>query len=247
MSDEQPLATPSFIVSAAFVALVVVAGAAISLWPNDDGAGPSGTGGTAGEESPSPPSPVEERSFTPSESGSLCGLEAHTTEFELLLPIQDTTWTAINGMRAPESAEFGPGVLDGGVRYCYARTPEGAVLAAANFLVLANFGREEMVGRWDLLVIPGPGRDAFASVMEAQTEPAEVEGQISAARVVSYSEDEARISIAIALASGERASMSFDLEWTQGDWKIVVDDSGENDSSFTVLEDLTGFTPWAAI
>ncbi|MFY7065502.1 hypothetical protein ACOQFV_06545 [Nocardiopsis changdeensis] len=249
MSDENPFSRPSFIFSAGFLAALVVSGALVAVWPDDEdeaGADPGTASAPAGPgETPSP----EEAPATPDGQDSVCGLEAHTVEFDMLLPLLDTTWTSIGGMRAPQTAEHGPGVVeDGGARYCYARTPEGAVLATGNFLALANAGGDRMDSQWERIVAPGPGRQVFIAEMESSQAPeGGVGGQIVAAKVVSYTEDEARISLALMAPDAVYASMTFDLMWVEGDWKIVVDESGESDPLFTVLEDLSGYTPWAAI
>ncbi|WP_285729763.1 hypothetical protein [Nocardiopsis sp. ATB16-24] len=255
MSEKNPLGSVSFIVSATFLGLITLGALFIALWPEDE------KGSPPSEQSPPSASPsvdptietgsddvdAEEASLTPSASGSLCGLERHETEFHVLFPEAETTWTMINGMQAPGSPVNGPGVVEENVRYCYSRTPEGAVLATANFLVLTNTGRDRMTGEWERLVAPGPGRSPFIESIESREGTSEVPGQVSAAKVVSYSEDDARISIGLLASDGLRASMTFDLTWAEGDWKIVVDENGEGDPSFTLLDDFAGFTPWAAI
>ncbi|MGW9347505.1 hypothetical protein SAMN05421803_103386 [Nocardiopsis flavescens] len=249
MSDENPFSRPSFIFSAGFLAALVLSGVLIAVWPDDEAeGGPAPDAAPASSGPGATPSP-EEAPASPDDRDSVCGLEAHTAEFDMLLPLLDTTWTSIGGMRAPQTAEHGPGVVeDGGVRHCYSRTPEGAALATGNFLALANAGGDRMGSRWELIVAPGPGRGAFIAEMEAAPESEEgVGGQIAAAKVVSYSEDEARISLALMAPDSVYASMTFDLVWVEGDWKVVVDESGESDPLFTVLEDLGGYTPWAAI
>ncbi|WP_152487112.1 hypothetical protein [Nocardiopsis halotolerans] len=254
MSEKNPMGSVSFVVSAAFLALVTFGALVIALWPEDEEASsaseqnpspsPSSSGPTTGTEGDGVGA---DPSLTPSESGSVCGLEPHETEFLALFPEENTTWTMINGMQAPGSPVNGPGVVTETVRYCYSRTPEGAVLATANFLVLANTGRDRMTGRWERLVAPGPGRPLFINDIEAQESASEVPGQVSAAKVVSYTEDDARISIGLLASDGLRASMTFNLTWTEGDWKIVVDENGGGDPNFTILDDFAGFTPWGAI
>ncbi|MFL1376270.1 hypothetical protein [Nocardiopsis protaetiae] len=249
MSDENPFGKPSFIFSAGFLAALVVSGVLVAVWPDDAEEAGTDPGSASASTTPGAPPVPEEAPAVPDGQASVCGLEAHTTEHDVLLPLLDTTWTSIDGMRAPQTAEHGPGVVeDGGARYCYARTPEGAVLATANFLALANSGSGRMDSQWERLIAPGPGRGAFIAETESSAGSEEGPGgQIVAAKVVSYTEDEARISIALMAPDSVYASMTFDLMWVEGDWKILVGENGENDPLFTVLEDLSGYTPWAAI
>lgn len=255
MSENEEKPSLTFMVSGIFLGVIVIGGLIAVIWPSNSDPGDA----TGHEETPAPSEqsteppestddgPEINPSLTPSDSGSLCGLEAHETEIDVLFPERGTNWTPIHGMRAPGSEAHGPGVVEDDLRYCYARTPQGAVLATANFLVLANMVPDRMDGNWDRVIAPGEGRLPLVREMESTPTADEVPGQVTAAKVVSYSEDEARISIALLSQEGERASMTLDLEWTEGDWKIDPGEDGEPDSDFTVLEDLAGFTPWSAV
>ncbi|WP_052436969.1 hypothetical protein [Georgenia sp. SUBG003] len=148
---------------------------------------------------------------------------------------------------APSVEGMGPGEDDDGLRTCYARTPTGAVLAAAN--VAAMGSSPELVGRMtEEMTAEGPGRDAALDHLEADGAP-EIPGgvryQIRGFRLLDYTGTEASVDVALGVDGGLTGSFVLDLRWEDGDWKVVLTDDGGLGSLPAPVPDLTGYTLWS--
>lgn len=135
------LTTPVFVISAAFVALILVGGTAFAVGTliGGDGDGTADSASdpdTDGETSPDPGMegeissdevPEQERhstSPTPSAEGdSACGLEGNDKDNFAQFP-EGTEWEAVGATQAPSHPDYGPGeTSDAGVRHCYSYRP----------------------------------------------------------------------------------------------------------------------------
>ena len=89
---------PRFLISAVLVALLIVLGIVLWLWPD-------------GEE-PSQAAPAPATTAEPVSGGeSVCGLDA-TGGATLTKAPEDVEWTALGAIYAPSSEEHGPGTVD---------------------------------------------------------------------------------------------------------------------------------------
>lgn len=101
----------------------------------------------------------------------------------------------------------------------------------------------------DKLLVPGPGREA---AMKQVTTPAASGGdgisiQFRGFLLKSYSPTKANVDIAIEASNGVLGHAVLPLEWTDGDWKLVVSDSGEMVNDFSQLSDLSSFIAWSGV
>lgn len=176
---------------------------------------------------------------------SVCGLTASKESGTLsLAPV--TEWALVGTMAAPSIKGQGPGKTDvDGFRSCYARTPEGALLASANYLaVVSSKATTEKAVRG--LVAEGVGRDyALANLASAPATPAELRAQVAGFRVVNFDGSLASVDVALRIASSGYASQVIDLTWQQGDWKVRFSDDGNFLSPANGLPSLTGYIPWS--
>ena len=155
VDDESTGASKKFIASAVVVAAIVVLGLVLSLT--------NLLGGKTEPTNTSAPSPsttaTASSSATPSDA-SVCGL----TPVEMSGTVSTAptaTWALVGTTAAPSIKGQGPGkVEEDGYRSCYARTPTGALLAAANYTALGSYGplRKKF---YEEATVPGPGRDAL--------------------------------------------------------------------------------------
>ncbi|WP_156887614.1 hypothetical protein [Propionicicella superfundia] len=146
---------------------------------------------------------------------------------------------------APHSATAGPGRIEpDGFRYCYAHTPEGAILAAANLLAVTNridVFRERFVAR---SVVPGPGAEAIRKEVSSPRGD-DTSVRVAGFRLLSYSADRATVDLAFRMVSrGAYMSYPFDFEWVEGDWRVVVRDDGSPMYKPTQVYDLVGYALW---
>lgn len=230
-----------FIVSTALVALAVICALAVvvvTLWPEDNA--------TEIAESATTPTSSPEASTVPDENASLCGLPGgdHTT----IDSPPEVEWEFVGTMHAPTSADVGPGqITDSGFRQCYAHSPEGALMAAANVMamgtdpLLVQELNEEQVAE-------GPGRDLVLEDLEnnAPESDADIRLTIVGYNLMGYAPNASRIDLAVEGSNGVFASITTDLRWEDGDWKVALSDSGQPVIPVTQIADASDYHPWKA-
>ncbi|MWV51589.1 hypothetical protein GRS96_20195 (plasmid) [Rathayibacter sp. VKM Ac-2803] len=234
-----PFTRKGFIFGAVLVGVLVLAGILIAFTSLGRGGG-----STASSAAPSTPEP----SATPtvdSAAASVCGLAGYE-ESGTLSAAPDTEWTIVGTMAAPGRGDVGPGVTgDDGVRSCYAHTVEGALFATANLWAMgSNASLSRAVT--EQLVVPGPGRDA-ALATEYGTSNNGVSVQIAGFKVLSYTGDRATIDTAFTLNNGTLSSGAQELQWSDGDWKVVLTDDGQPSYRPVALQSLGGYVIWGGV
>ncbi|MBE2997952.1 hypothetical protein IDM40_04395 [Nocardiopsis sp. HNM0947] len=240
--DESPFAARGFLLSAMFLGVIALVGLLVITI--------SFIGGDDEDEEASAPvaptaSPTDEDSPADGES-SVCGL----TEVELAGGLDEppggAEWELVGTIAAPEVEGHGPGRIDDdGYRSCFARTPLGAVLAAANWSAMGS--DPELAEMFmEQALAEGPGREAAlenAGSSAAQDDDG-ASIQIAAFRVVSYDGEEAAVQIVYTSSYGLDMVFPFDLRWEDGDWKYVVADDGEPVNPPYPVESLSSFVRW---
>lgn len=239
VDDESTGASKKFIASAVVVAAIVVLGLVLSLT--------NLLGGKTEPTNTSAPSPsttaTASNSATPSDA-SVCGL----TPVEMSGTVSTAptaTWALVGTTAAPSIKGQGPGkVEEDGYRSCYARTPTGALLAAANYTALGSYGplRKKF---YEEATVPGPGRDALLRKPITGAGGGGARIQIAGFRVLRYDGKQADVDIAFRTSSGAVGGMVLNVAWSGGDWKIRVADDGSELSPVVQLPNLTGYVPWA--
>jgi hypothetical protein len=227
-----------FIASAAVLAVLVVLGVVVTLLTVFDG--------DASTPTPAAPSSSSDPTKTPTDpAASRCGLEGLDKSGTLSQPPDDVTWELVGTIAIPASEDAGPGVIeDSGLRYCYAHTPEGALLMAANTLTWSEVGSDEILAN---SVASGPGREAAeAEWNDAADNPEgnERRFQITAFKLSAYTDEAAMVDLVIQSGEGQLVSMPMELAWENGDWRLRLTPDG---SLFNgkALPDLTGYVLWS--
>lgn len=197
---------------------------------------------------PGPESPNSAQSPT-DPNASRCGLPGFETSGTVSEPPTDATWTQVGAQAIPISPSAGPGVVEESqVRYCYAHTPEGAVLAAMNLYAWGVAGTSDPVGVVENGIAEGPGYDEALSMATGRSaEPPSNDPaiQIVGFQVVSYASDAA--SVSVAFASGLElgyAQQTLELLWDRGDWRVRATLDGSLPPA-TVTPDLAGYVLWS--
>lgn len=178
---------------------------------------------------------------------SVCGL---VSEGQPGGPIADASPAATwlyrgSGTTAyPSSPVHGPGVMDGGVRYCFARTTEGALFAAANALALPT--EQVAVENWaNHFIGEGPYRQEWLGQV-SNPGRTDVRLRIVGFRVLDQSADTALVDLAVEMGTrtggATLGSFVYDLVWEDGDWKANA--ATAQPLSFTVIPHTGGYTPW---
>lgn len=243
MSDQpaqSPFRTRPFVLAVIVVAVIALC-AVIILVSNlmggkDDTAAP-----VAEPTSAAPSAPPAASDPDP----STCGLEGYEPS-GTVDQVPDPDWALIGTVAAPSDPEVaGPGVVaDSGHRSCYAHTPTGALFAAANIVAM---GSDTSLGQeiTEKSVVPGAGQDAALAQSAAGASSSNtVRYQIAGYNVLAYDGSTATVDIAVD-SSGKLVSLVQSLEWSDGDWKVVLADNGQPPIPAAGLESLGGYTPWS--
>ena len=180
-------------------------------------------------------------------SDSVCGLPAGDQEppDSALGP---ATVRVGDGLAVPSVQGVGPGVTEG-VSRCFAHSPTGAVVAAANFIVwLSSNQRLDEVTT--TLIAAGADRDRMLAEVHSSwdgstTVPLAVLGYGIEVR----SPDEALVTIAASLPSDAPRTVTawpLVMIWADGDWKVKPPSNDRwGQETIRSLPD-AGLIPWAA-
>lgn len=237
-------AAPRFLMSAVAVLLLIIVGIILFVWVGNDD-----------ESEAAPPAQTQAATPTPSASlvsadESVCGLDA-TGGTTLTAAPEDVEWEFLGGIAAPRSPEHGPGLTDEqtGVRSCYSRTPEGALLSLAGRL--ASGGDSELfLETTKALSLKGPGKDIGVDRIEkriASDDGAAPPIKIEGFRLLSYTENEATVEIVYSGDSGSELiyfTTSGVMEWHEGDWYVRYNDDGSSGPVQGQVSDLSGYILW---
>jgi hypothetical protein len=242
-TESNPFTKPGFIIAATLVVALIAATIVIFLLPK-------GQGNAQPAPAPAESSSSAAASLSPSEGdgGSVCGLPASSEAALGTAP--NTKWELVGKMATPtEPKTFGPGSTDeDGFRSCFSQSPTGALYAAANLLAMGSSGERAINQKMmDRLLLPGPGRDiakADSESMPATAAPSSTV-QFRGFVIKSYSRSAANVDIAFQTDTGVLGHTVLPLEWTDGDWKLAIADSGRLVNEMTQLRDLSGFIPWS--
>lgn len=239
-TESNPFTKPGFIIAAALVVALIAAAVVIFLLPNNA--------------QPAPALSESSNSASPSASAgagagkSVCGLSASSETALGTAP--DTKWALVGKMATPTEPEtFGPGVTDkDGFRSCFSQSPTGALYAAANLLAMGSSGDSVVNQKMtDKLMLPGPGRDIAMAESKSMptTATSSTTVQFRGFVIKSYSRTAANIDLAFQTDKGVLGHAVLPLEWTDGDWKLAIADSGKLVNEITQIHDLSGFIPWS--
>lgn len=247
-NQQNPFTRPGFLAAAAFVLLLVVAGIVLGVnaMNRDDVEAAPGAASTSTPVDESPmESPTAGEPSTSSEA-SACGLPADT-ESKSLDRAPETAWKYQGTTAYPTSPDAGPAAATReGIRYCFQRSPEGALYAAGNGLVQAT--DPAAAEPWmELFLAEGPHRDQILADNGGPAGDSSSSTRMSIAgfKVLEFSGDSAVIDVAVnASTQGQNITGSFiySLVWQDGDWKLSADT--RSPFAFQTLPDLSGYIPW---
>nr|WP_198151452.1 hypothetical protein [Kibdelosporangium sp. MJ126-NF4] len=158
----------------------------------------------------------------------------------------DVQWRVVEATRVPTSPSAGPKLLNGPLNYCFAHTPMGAVLAAHVIPAqLIGDGWRTVINQQ---LVPGLGRDIFesqrATVRDARAAAANVPTYLGF-RIVSYTPDEAVVSLLIKNSMAAFSSTMVSMRWSDGDWKVQPGTVGDLHSDLDSVRNTDIFVKWS--
>jgi hypothetical protein len=231
-----------FVVAAVFVAALLIATVVVFLLPGAD------SEPQAANDTSVPTTPAT--AADPTAGGeAACDLPAGDDTVPRTTPT-DTQWELVGRVIAPTAPEIhGPAVAEP-VRSCFARTPMGALYAAANALAATTLPDGGRVLAEDLGA-EGPGRDVALDNLPASppTQPGSgAPFQLAGFSFLSWTEDETVIDLAVlgvADQQGVYAHTPMTLRWERDDWRLVYSPEGAPFPRVQALPSLAGYVPWS--
>lgn len=166
--------------------------------------------------------------------------------YQAVFDRDDLTWKPHSSVEIPFSRAHGPRVTEGGWSRGFARTPQGAVLAAIHIIFQTNGGGVPRAAQEAALAeqVVGAEADHYTERSLASAGPPEGIGRIvlEAYRIISYTEHAAKVEFTTAAVKEqvERAGTTVVVVWQDGDWRMVAP-SLETLEGFRVLDSLDGF------
>lgn len=224
MDDHPWYARRGFVASAVFLALLVVVGAAVALTG----------GGSDHPDTTSARAAIHGRAVDT--GGSVCALPRGSQEPVVGPP--DARWTLLGTIAAPTVANIGPGIVDGHDRRCYAHSPEGALVAAANLLPLAGYANgPTSVAHF----LPGRTRDVYSKQPAPPVDPS-LRVQLAGFRDQVVGPDAVDVTLAYrSNVNGVVVSITWPMRWRDGDWRAQL---GSLQQPFTVDGPVTLDNTW---
>jgi hypothetical protein len=173
-------------------------------------------------------------------------------------------WTDFYGVELPVSPSAGPRAVRRGLAWGFADTPAGALLAAVSIGVRAN-------AQWGPAIfgptirdqVTGPGAAALVAACQASYDQASrsqgvpggrplgpVDVAEAAFRWVIYTPASATVDIVSVGPGGQgvtaRAVTRIELQWLDGDWRVLAPPGGDWGNSAAPLTSLAGYTSFPA-
>ena len=239
-TQQSPFRRPGWIAAAVVVGLLIVA--AVVVWI---------VSSISSSDDPEPaPQPSESSTSAPAPSegaaggSSICGLDL--VEMSGTLDTAPaTTWDYAGTTPFPVSDEFGPAdTTDAGIKTCFARTPEGAALAAS--VGVGYLMNPDTIQPWrESALAKGPIRDQVLSTPPTDVS-SEVRAEVTAFRLLGYDGDSARVDVGVMVTGNGNTgylSIVMPLIWEDGDWKVNYSETDLTERP-AQLPNLAGYIHW---
>ncbi|MGV9450211.1 hypothetical protein [Streptomyces sp. NPDC003635] len=231
----------SWRLSAGFLAVVLVLGGIVALT--------SGGGSGAERARAAEPGPLSGDTALRGGRPEGCATDDSAGDVLPKAPPEDVGWHTLGVTRVPVSASAGPTRTTGSLRWCYARTPLGAVLAA--HVIPSQMSGSDWRSATQQQVVAGRARDMFVfqrSTVE-DVDSGEQTGDTAVATyagfsVTSYTDTAAHVKLLLRTGQGYAAT-TIALRWSGGDWKVLPNSDGSLHSPVTAVQGNTsGYTLW---
>ncbi|MFG3554265.1 hypothetical protein ACGGAQ_07755 [Micromonospora sp. NPDC047557] len=235
--EPSPWTRPGFVLAAVLLLVIVALGVVVAVQSDDD-AKPSAAAPTVPAGSAAP---------QPETTGKL------STAVPVTAPA-GVTWQVVRGTALPFSDRAGPREHSDTQAKGFARTPEGALIAAAQLVsrVGAAAGRASWEPTLTQQFLPSADRDTLQAALAAEPEQPAQPGDLAPLAgylYLTYTPDTAVIGLAYRSANGTTARwfiVTTTLQWRDGDWKMVAPPGGAWTSLSRTVTDLNGVVEWGA-
>lgn len=179
--------------------------------------------------------------------GSTCGLAGSE-----LKPTSQVNMPAMRSSLFVDSTYYyynnltGPGKrADGDVPTCYAHSSEGAILAAANFQLIASSGKKRLEMA-KALTYEDAGQEILLGQVKRKPEVTPTDLKIVGYNIDVIDENNVIVNVAfnVSIDSAHLYGDTWTLTWDKGDWKIKVPADGKSKINRISSIENAGMVPW---
>ena len=252
----RPTRPRGFAAAAVVLALVVVALVAVLInaavsGPDTTAAVPAPTSG-GGVPAPAAPTAASTSAGDPGAGGDRPdGCVTTGTDQQVLTSTPaEVRWSLVQGFAVPASDADGPALQgEGGVGYCFARTPLGALLAAANLGHGTGTPAAVQAGVLSRSTVENQYAPQLAAVTPEPAPGATPSVQLAGFRVISYTPDVATVALALSnsAATGAYATATVALQWDRGDWRAVPQAGPTLFLTVSSMPSLSSYVPFSGV
>ncbi|MGW1674607.1 hypothetical protein [Streptomyces sp. NPDC002324] len=236
---DHPFRQRWFVISGLFLVVVILLGVLVVVSTGDDG-GSEASG-------PAPASSPAGTSSAPAAEGDCPEPADKETAVPTAAP-QNTTWSLFRTVALPVSKTAGPAAADGDMTVCFAHTPTGALMAAAQISIRSMLA-SNWVEVWEQQTY-GDAKDEQLDALREQLgssplpDPAPGElGQFAGFRFVTYSGDTAVIELLTRFSDGALRVNTAVMRWHDGDWQYEVSSTAQQ----RTVSSAEGFIDWGGV
>ncbi|HWS32540.1 MAG TPA: hypothetical protein VN408_07330 [Actinoplanes sp.] len=160
-------------------------------------------------------------------------------------------WRPIGAMRVPMSTTAGPLREDGPLLWCFARTPEGAVLAAQ--VIVAQMSTRDWRAVAGQQLVEGRASEFYAALhSDSEDAAGEPVTDFAGFTVPSFTPDLAVVKLLLNTAGASSvnvltasyASTLVTVVWQGGDWKVLPTSAATISTSWETASGNNGFVLW---
>ncbi|MEU4924619.1 hypothetical protein AB0G29_35360 [Streptomyces parvus] len=199
---------------------------------------------------PAAPGPTASASTSAAPDGGTGECPEPAVSEDLPRTAPDARWELTRTVALPVSETAGPARVDGDVARCYAHSPTGALIAAAQisarYVVAEDWARvvkEQTYGAGQQPLLEQ--RTAYEKTAEPVAPvPGEL-GQVAGFQFVTYTPQTAVLQLVNRFGdSGVMQATTITLRWHKGDWQMELPDVAPPQRT---VDDLTGYVPWGGV
>jgi hypothetical protein len=167
-------------------------------------------------------------------------------------PPNDLEWVSVYGNSWPVSDELGPRKVGSVIGECFDRSPIGAALAAVNTMQAIRLAETDTAMQiLDTRFLQNAGvdvaREGIAETYATSAPQDRPWGRVMGYKVLSFTADAAEVLLIEDWPQrGQYTGAAVTVLWSQGDWKVQLDESGRTAPNADITVDPDSFTRWVA-
>ena len=249
--DQTPWTRPGFVLAGLVVVLALGCGLYLAVGGGGHHAAASSSAGPATTAVPTTRSPAARSTSPTKRAGGGCNVPPGPQAVPQVAPA-NITWQLWRGIALPWSASAGPATVHGDIAACFAHSPLGALLAAAQLPYRVLYS-PQWLAVLDGMTVPNAGQQFVVREMRAARQtpytptPEDQIDQIAGFQVVSYDGDTAVIDLVERSENGAMGVAPFTVQWVNGDWRLVLQPSGSDSGPAQSVSSTVGYVAWGGV